>query len=58
MREVYEAPEAKLIGFAPMENLAANWDWSKKFADTDDVVETTTSEVDVVYPSNPEGSYN
>ena len=57
MKEIYEAPKAKFIGFAPMENLAADWDWSKKFADGD-TTETTSSQIDITLPgNNPEGNF-
>ena len=59
MKEQYEAPEAKLIGFAPMEKLASDWDWSKSIpgATEDPLAISDDSQVDVIYPSNPEGSF-
>lgn len=58
MKKTYEAPEAKFIGFAPMENLAnsASWNWASQF-ESEDGMESTGSQVDVVYPNNPEGNY-
>ena len=58
MKENYEAPKAKLIGFAPMARLAADWDWSKTVkGSSEEETFNSDSEVDIVYPSNPEGSY-
>ena len=60
MKELYEAPEAKLIGFAPMEKLASDWDWSKSVpgATEEPFADNSDSQVDIIYPGeNPEGSF-
>ena len=58
MKEIYEAPEAKLIGFAPLEKLAADWDWSKTVKGSSDEEFTEgPSDLDVIYPNNPEGPF-
>lgn len=57
MKKTYEAPEAKFIGFAPAENLAnASWDWSLKYA-AETEIDGSDSQVDIVYPTNPEGNF-
>ena len=53
MKELYEAPEAKLIVFAPMKDIAnADWDWSKSVKGS-----AGSSEIDADWGDNPEGSF-
>ena len=52
MKELYETPEAKLIGFAPMKAIAADWDWSSKLTGG-----STDSDIDADWGDNPEGSF-
>lgn len=52
MKELYETPEAKIIGFAPFKAIAASWDWSK-----DVVGGSTDSDIDADWGENPEGSF-
>lgn len=51
---IYEKPEAKILCFAPVENIAsADWDWS-----LEDGGSGTGSEIDLTWPTgspNPEG---
>ena len=47
----YEAPEAKIFCFAPIENIArADWDWS-----IDDGTQGSASEIDFPYVGGDEG---
>lgn len=43
----YEAPEAKIICFAPVENIANNWDWS--IEDDNGIGGGTGSEFDIPF---------
>ena len=52
VKELYETPEAKLIGFAPMKAIAAGWDWSKSVTGG-----STDSDIDADWGDNPEGSF-
>ena len=52
MKELYETPEAKIIGFAPFKAIAASWDWSQ-----DVVGGNTDSDIDTYWSENPEGSF-
>ena len=53
---IYEKPEAKILCFAPVENIASNdWDWSLEEGNGGGF---GGSETDIIYPSNPEGDYN
>jgi len=50
----YEAPEAKIFCFAPIENIAkADWDWS-----VDDSGNGTSSEFDIPFFNENEGDPN
>ena len=51
---IYEKPEAKILCFAPVENIAADWDWS---LEENNGGLNVSSEVDLTFPSgdNPEG---
>ena len=51
---IYEKPEAKILCFAPVENIAADWDWS-----LEDNNGGSGSEFDLTFPKgeNPEGDF-
>ena len=50
---VYEQPEAKILCFAPFENIAADWQWD---LEVEGGSGSDTSEFDFTIPgSNPEG---
>lgn len=51
---VYERPEAKILCFAPFENIAADWQWDLEVGGGGG--EGGTSEFDFTIPgNNPEG---
>ena len=52
VKELYETPEAKLIGFAPLNAIAADWDWSKSVKGA-----AGSSEIDADWGENPEGNF-
>ena len=51
---IYEKPEAKILCFAAVEDIAADWDWSLEDGNGGN---GTGSEVDLTFPAgeNPEG---
>lgn len=53
---IYEAPEAKIFCFAPIENIAADkWDWS---IEEDNGIGGTGSEFDIPFTGGDEGDPN
>lgn len=51
---IYEKPEAKFLCFAPVENIAEDWQWDLQVGGGESG-SGTGSEFDIPYPSNPEG---